>query len=160
MTGFSGVERFERFPTTTPGLGSLSSVSIASPDNPTSATPTVYMADVFALDGAIFDQDSIEDSYQLGLAPLDLSLSNSVSQKSWSDFLDPLQDVRAEEGQESFSYAASFITPALLSSNSTDDMDIACEDEDDADCQRGSLGSSDNGNDCDRHTSQTEQSIK
>lgn len=160
VTGLRGAERFERLPTTTPGLGSLSSVSIASPDDAASATPKAYMTDVFALDAATVDQDTIEDFYQLGLAPLDLSLSNSVLQETWPDFLDLTQDVRAGEGQESLSYPASFITPALLSANITDDMDIACKDGNDADCHRGSMESSDNGNHCNRNSSQTEQSMK
>ncbi len=156
----SGTERFKRLPTTTPGLGSLSSISIGSIDNAVSATPQGHMMDVFALNGATFDQDTAEDFHQSGHAPLDWSLSISDPQKTWLDFFDPKKGVPAEEDQDSLSHPPSFITPALLSSNITDDMDIACKDEDHADCKNTLVCSLNNESDGNRDISQTERSIK
>jgi hypothetical protein len=153
----SGTERSEELSSATPGLSSLSSVSIVSPGNPASATPVGFMKDVFVLGDAPFNEDTMEEFYQSGNVPLDLSLSNGVP--TWMGLCDPTQDVAVEESQKSFIYPASFITPALLDAHKLDDMEIACEDENDIDYPNGSMDFSGDG-DGDKDISQTRQPIK
>lgn len=150
-------QRSEEVPTTTPGLSSLSSVSIVTPEDPASATPVAFMKDVFVLGDATFNEDTMEEFYQSGHVPLDLSLSNIVP--TWIGLFDPKQDVPVEESQKSFTYPASFITPALLNSRKLDDMEIACEDENDAEYPDGSMDFSGDG-EGDIDNSQTGQPIK